>query len=165
MGPKQEDPPAKSPGMIGLPPSARGGRPADPGVHAQQIAREWADVGSSYVERRNRELGIHDGMNGQPDFTGDGRWITFDPYEREGGRNTTGVVVDSGVLNPELLKGKKGGRIWPKMRLKDRVDAIISHEYEELLANGNHAKAIRNAPKTKLPISEEARRLNRARAR
>ena len=28
-----------------------------------------------------------------------------------------------GVLRP----------IWPKMKLKDRIDAIIAHEYEELL--------------------------------
>ena len=153
------------PGMIGLPPSARGGRPADPGLHAQQIAKEWADVAERYVERRNRELGIPDAMNGQPDYAGDGHWVHFDFYEREGGRNTTGVVIDSGVLNPDLLKGLKGGRIWPMMRLKDRIDASIAHEYEELKAAGNHAEAIRNAPKTELPISDEARRLNRARAR
>ena len=43
------------PGMIGPPPSARGGRPADPGLHAQQIAGEWEDVGESYVQQ------AHDG--------------------------------------------------------------------------------------------------------
>jgi hypothetical protein len=116
------------------------------------------------VERRNRELGIPEHMNGQPDYTGDGHWHHFDPYEREGG-NTTGVVVNSGVLNPELLKGQMGGRIWPKIRLKDRIDAIIAYEYEELRANGDHAKAVKAAAKIELPISDEARRLNRARAR
>ena len=129
--------------MIGLPPSARGGRPADAGLHTQQIARKWEDVGESYVKHRNRELGIPEEMNGQPDLGGDRRWRAFDPHEREGGRNTTGVVVDSGVLNPDLLKGLKGGRIWPKMRLKDRIDASIAHEYEELKAGGEHAEAIR----------------------
>jgi hypothetical protein len=69
------------------------------------------------------------------------------------------------VLNPELLKGKKGGRIWPKMRLKDRIDAIIAHEYEELRTGGKHATALKAAAKTNLPISDQARRLNRARAR
>ncbi len=151
--------------MIGEPPSARGGLPADPGLPAQPVAREWEDVGERYVRRRNRELGIPNEMNGQPDYGGDGRWRAFDPYRRIGGANTTGVVVDSGVLNPELLRGRKGGRIWPKMRLKDRIDAIISHEYEELRAGGPHAAAIANAAKTGLPISDEARRLNRARAR
>jgi hypothetical protein len=102
--------------MIGLPPSARAGRPADPGLHAQQIAREWADVGESYVSRRNRELGIPDHMNGQPDYDGDGHWRAFNPHGRQGGENTTGVAVDSGVLNPDLLKGRKGGRLWVKAR-------------------------------------------------
>jgi hypothetical protein len=74
-------------------------------------------------------------------------------------------VVNSGVLNAELLKGKKGGRIWPKMRLKDRIDAIIAHEYEELRTGGQHARALKAAAKTELRISDEARRLNRARAR
>jgi hypothetical protein len=104
-------------------------------------------------------------MNGQSDYGGDGRWRAFDPDKRIGGANTTGVVVDSGMLNPELLKGQKGGRIWPKMRLKDRIDGVLAHEYEEFRAGGEHAEAIKNAAKTELPISGEARRLNRARAR
>jgi hypothetical protein len=151
--------------MIGPSPSARGGRPADPGLHASQIAQEWEDVDEAYVRRGNRELGIPDDMNGQPDYGGDGIKRAFNPKGKTGGSNTTGVVVDSGVLNPELLKGKKGGRIWANLRLKDRIDGIISHEYEELLAEGKHAEALKNAAKTKRPISEEERRLNRARAR
>jgi hypothetical protein len=161
--PMTDDP--KSPGMTGLPPSARSGRPANIAAHACQVAQEWEDVGESYVRSRNRELGIPQHMNGQPDYGGTGQWRAFDPDEREGGRNTTGVVVDSGVLNPELLSGEKGGRIWPKLSLRNRIDAIIAHEYEELRAGGDHAAAIKNAAKTKLPISDEARRLNRARAR
>ncbi len=41
----------------------------------------------------------------------------------------------------------------------------MNHEYEELHASGKHAEAVKNAAKTTLPISDEARRLNRARAR
>jgi len=150
--------------MIGIPPSGRGGRPADLGLHASQVAREWEHVGESYVRRRNRELGIPDHMNGEPDYAGDGRWRAFDPYTKTGGSNTTGVVINSGVLNPELLKGQKGGRIWPRMRLKERIDAIIAHEYEEL-KSPSHAEALKAAAKTELPIRDQARRLNRARAR
>jgi hypothetical protein len=51
------------------------------------------------------------------------------------------------------------------MRLKDRIDAIIAHEYEELRAGGRHLEALKTAARTELPISAEARRLNRARAR
>jgi len=115
--------------MIGLPPSARGltGRPEDIAEHASQVAQEWEDVGETYVRKRMKELGIPESQIGQPDYGGDGRWRAFDPHEREGGKNTTGAVVDAGVLNPDLLKGGKGGRIWPRMRLKDRIDAIIAH--------------------------------------
>jgi hypothetical protein len=152
-------------GMIGLPPSQRGGRPADIADHASQVAQEWEEVGERYMRRRMRELGIPEDQSGQPDYDGDGRWRAFDPLEKKGGANTTGVVVDSGALNPELFKGKKGGRIYPEMRLKDRIDAIIAHEYEELRHEGSHAAALKAAPKTELPISEEARRLCRAMAR
>jgi hypothetical protein len=155
------------PAMIGLPPSARGfyGRPKDIAGHASALAQEWEDVGESYVRKRMRELGIPKDQIGQPDYDGDGRWRAFDPREQKGGANTTGVVVDSGALNPELFQGKKGGRLYPKMRLRDRIDAIIAHEYEELHHEGSHAAALKAAPKTKLSISNEARRLCRAMAR
>jgi hypothetical protein len=159
------DEPHESPGMTGPPPSARGGRPADPGMHAQQIAREWEDVGEGWVQRRMEELGVPDKLIGQPTYGGDGKRRAFDPLGREGGANTTGVVVDSGVLNPELLKGHKGGRLWAKATLRDRIDATIPHEYEELLAGGDYEAAIKAAARTKMPISDMARRINRARVR
>jgi hypothetical protein len=139
--------------------------PRDPADHARQFAQTWADKLEEHCTLRMQELGIPDNMNGQPDYGRDGEWRAFDWRDGEGGRNTTGVVVDSGVLNPELLKGKKGGRIWPGMRLRERIDAIIAHEYEELRAGGNHAQTVKKAAKTGLPISDEARRLNKARAR
>jgi hypothetical protein len=74
-------------------------------------------------------------------------------------------VIDSGVLNPDVLKGEKGAKVWAKARLRDRLDATIAHEYEELRRGGNHAAAIKAAPKTELPVSEESRHINRAQAR
>jgi hypothetical protein len=67
------------------------------------------------------------------------------------------------VLNPELLKGKKGGRIWPKARPRDRIDAIIAHEWEESKTT-DHVATLKAAPKSELPISDEARRICRAMA-
>jgi hypothetical protein len=167
--PMTKTPPDDSPpAMIGLPPSARGltdKPPADAAEHAQDFARRWRDKLEEYCAIRMQELGIPDDMNGQPDYGGGGRWHAFDSHGRKGGANTTGVVVDSGVLNPDMLKGKKGGRIWPKARLRDRIDAIIAHEYEELRHQGSHGAALKAAAKTKLPISDEARRLCRAMAR
>jgi hypothetical protein len=139
--------------------------PETPADHAEQFAHDWADRLELYCTERMQALGIHPDMIGQPDYDGDGRWRAFNPYGRKGGENTTGVVVDSGVLNPELMKNQKGGRIWPRLRLRDRIDAIISHEYEELRHGGRHDAAIDAAAKTDLPISREALRLNRARAR
>jgi hypothetical protein len=160
--PPDEPPPA----MIGLPPSARGltGRPKDIAEHARAVAREWEDVGESYARKRMRELGVPENQIGQPTYDGDGKWRAFDPEGQKGGGCVTGVVVDSGVLNPELLKDKKGGRIYPKMRLRDRIDASIAHEYAELRSR-SHVEALKAAAKTGLPISGEARRLCRAMAR
>ncbi len=72
--------------------------------------------------------------------------------------------MDSGVLNPDLLKGSRGGRIFPKLPLRDRIDSIIAHEYEEI-RHGSHAAALKAAPRTDLPITVLARRLCRAMAR
>ena len=139
--------------------------PSDPADHAEDFAHRWRDKLEEHCSLRMEALGIPDGMNGPPDYDGDGRWMVFNPYGRQGGENTTGVVIDSGVLNPDLLKGEKGGRIWAGLPLRDRIDGAISHEYEELRHGGSHAAALKAAAKTDLPISDEARRLNRARAR
>jgi hypothetical protein len=64
-----------------------------------------------------------------------------------------------------LLKGKKGGRIYPSMTVKARIDSALAHEYEELCACGKHAEALRAAAKTKLPIMPESRRLCKAMVR
>jgi len=159
-------PDKSTPAMIGLPPSARGltGRPADIAEHASEVAREWEDVAETYFRRRMQELGVPGNMIGQPDYGGDGRPRAFDPYERQGGSNTTGIVTDSGVLNPELFKGRKGGRVYPKLTMRERIDAAIAHEYEEL-RHGSHAAALKASAKTELPILLGARRLCRAMVR
>ena len=153
----------KKPAMIGTPPSASQ-VPLDAGLHAQEFARRWADKLEEYCADRMASLGLPDDKIGEPDYDGDGRWRTFDPNGRKGGGTVTGVVIDSGVLNPDLLKGKKGGRLWPGARLRDRIDASIAHELEES-RHGTHEAALKAAAKTKLPISDEARRICRAMAR
>ena len=92
------------------------------------------------------------------------KWCAFDPEGREGGRISMGVTVNSGALNPDLLKGQKGGRIWPKARLRDRIDAIIAHEVEEY-RHGSHMGALKAAAKTEMPITDGARRILRAMGR
>src|SRR4051794_27946324 len=138
--------------------------PRDSADHAQDFARRWVDRLDQYCAIRMDELGIPEGKNGAPDFDGDGKWRAFDPEGRSGGNITSGVYLNSGVLNPELLKGKKGGRIWPKARLRDRIDAIIAHEWAEDQTS-DHDAALKAAARTKLPISDGARRILRAMAR
>ena len=64
------------------------------------------------------------------------------------------------MLNPDLLKGKKGGHIWPKASLRDRIDTIIAHEWAEDKTL-DHDAALKSAAKTELPVSEGAKRILR----
>jgi hypothetical protein len=138
--------------------------PSDPADHAEEFARAWADVLDRYCAERMEELGIPPEMigAGDPDFGV--RWAAFMPHDRQGGGMTTGITVNSGDFNPELLKGKKGGRIWPRARLRDRIDAILAHEYAEGRL-GDHAAALKAAARTDLPVSAGARRILGAMAR
>ena len=138
--------------------------PPDPADHAEQFAHDWADKFEEYCAVRMEELGVPNDKIGEQDYERDGRWRAFNCYGRKGGSNITGIVVDSGALNPDLLNGKKGGRIWPKLPLRHRIDSIIAHEYEEICL-GSHVSALQAASRTELPIGHEARRLCRAMAR
>ena len=136
--------------------------PTDPADHAEDFAHRWADRLNEYCAIRIKELGIPKRLLGAPDYAGDWRWKTFIAHERDGGSITTGIAVNSGVFNPGLLTGK-GSRIWPKARLRDRIDAVIAHEYEED-RTGSHVGALKAAAKTQLPISDGARRILKAMA-
>ena len=138
--------------------------PTDPADHAEEFAHCWADKLDEYCTIRMDELGIPNVKNGEQDPTRRKTWRAFVPYERTGGYTSTGITVNSGCLNPELLKGKKGGRIWPKTRLRDRIDSIIAHEWAEDQTL-DHDEALKAAAKTELPVSKGAKRILRAMAR
>ncbi len=138
--------------------------PADIADHAQDFARRRQPQLEAYCSVRMQEVGVPNDLIGADDLRARMKWTSFDPEGREGGTITKGIVVNSGVLNPELLKGEKGSRVWAKARLKDRIDAIIAHEYEESRL-GDHVKALKAAPKTELGITDGARRICRAMAR
>jgi hypothetical protein len=156
----------ESPGMIGPSPSERGlpAIPADPAEHAARSAREWRDVAESYVGRRMRELGIPEHMIGASDPEYGIKRAAFMPHDREGGNVTTGITVNSGCLNPALLKGKKGGRLWPRASLRDRIDSIIAHEWAESRSL-DHGEALKAAARTDLPVRPGAWRILRAMSR
>jgi hypothetical protein len=152
--------------MIGTPPSARPAIPGDPKEHAKQFAREWADVAETYTQKRMSELGILEHQIGASDWERGIARRAFFPNEVHGGGNVPGgrLSIDSGVLNPDLNAeaiGPEAAALWAKSRLRDRIDATISHEYEEAAAGGSHVEAVQRAPDTALPIRDKARCLLR----
>jgi hypothetical protein len=149
------------PGMIGPSPSERGlpAVPADPAEHAKRVAREWHDVGESYVRRRMKELGIPEVMIGSSDHERGGDRYAFFSDEIDGGGVAPGgrISVDSGILNPE----PHPIRAWSDQILRLRIDAIIAHEFEEAIG-GTHEYAVENSPETDLPVGGAVRKLLRA---
>jgi hypothetical protein len=141
------------------------GRPADPSLHAKEVAHEWEDVAESYIRGRMRQLGIPDDQIGAPDYERGGRHSVFLADEAIGGSYGTGnrLFVDSGVLNPELnadVIGPNASQVWAKSRLRDRIEAVIVHEYSE--AQGiPHDVVVERAADTALPIGDNARRILR----
>lgn len=137
--------------------------PSDPADHAEGFAHRYANDLNAYCAIRMQELGIPKQLHGATDFDGDGRWKAFIAHGRSGGNLTDGISVNSGALNPALLEGK-GSRVWAKARLRDRIDAVICHEYEDDRL-GTHEAALKHAPKTALPITDGARRILKAMGR
>src|SRR5712671_6732712 len=132
--------------------------PSEPADHAEDFAHRYAEPLDQYCTLRMEELGIPEEKLGADDLRPYMPWCAFDPQGREGGNITSGITVNSGVLNPDLLKGQKGGRIWRRARLRDRIDATIAHEWEES-KHVNHEAALKAAAKTELPVSDGAKRI------
>ena len=149
------------PGMEGTPPSARQ-IPADPALHAVDFSVRYAEPMNYLVETRMMELGIDPPRIGSGDRDRGIRHAAFHPRDTIGGSNGAGgrLTVDSGVFNPELMARLPAREAWPPARLRDRLDAIIAHEYEEARA-GDHVAALARGPDTELPIREDARKLLR----
>ena len=118
--------------------------PTDPAEHAEEFAHCWADKLDEYCTIRMGELGIPNDKNGEQDPNRPKSWRAFVPDERTGGYTSRGITVNSGCLNPELLKGKKGGKVWPKARLQGigstRVDRRTSGREDQTLDHDQAAE-------------------------
>jgi hypothetical protein len=139
----------------------------DPAAHARDVAARYAHDLDLAVAERMRELGIHDDQIGMPDEDHGIQWAAFHPHGTEGGNNSPDgrLIVDSGLLNLELLRkdyGEEAASLFSRSRLRDRLDSIIAHEYEEHRHGMDHEAALRAAPKTALPITERAREIANA---
>lgn len=77
-----------------------------------------------------------------------------------------GINVDFAALDPNFPPMRKVAT-WSSSRLKDRIDAVIAHEYTEVLlpaltlGKETHMVALKTAPETTLKITEGARRILR----
>ena len=138
--------------------------PSDPADHAEDFAHRYAHDLDAYCAIRMEQLGLPEHLHGTPDLEGDGKWRAFISRDRAGGNLLKGIAVNSGCLNPELVKGKPGSRVYANARLRDRIDAIIAHEYEEDRL-GSHEAALKHGMKTELPISDGAKRILKAMGR
>jgi hypothetical protein len=141
-----------------------------------RFAEEWESVLNVVVARRMRAVGVPDsmiGIHGMP-YEDPGAFVRTHAV---GGSNNNipdrgimgdrpGINVDIAVLDvafPPMLKVVS----WSEGRLKDRIDAVIAHEYTEVLSTGlpvgrtPHQYAVQAAPETSLKITEGARRILR----
>ncbi len=136
----------------------------DPAAHARDFATRNADALERLIEQRMRDVGVSHNLIGDMPLGGGPR-RAFHPQIGDGGGVTVGrgINVDNGVFNPHLLGDPAAGgvaRTWARARLRDRIDAVIAHEFEEAIA-GTHGAALQNAPNTGLNISREARQILR----
>ena len=158
------------------PPAARHGRHAtfgarplpDPrlsGGACRSAAHEWRDVAETYVNRRMRELGIPEARIGTSDPEYGIKRAAFMPHDREGGNITTGVTVNSVRPQPRFAEGREWRTSLAEgANIRDRIDAIIAHEWAEA-HHVTHEAALKAAAKTELPITDGARRILRAMSR
>jgi hypothetical protein len=139
--------------------------PTDPAAHAAEFAARNVDAFEAIIQQRMRDVGVPDRLIGDMPLGG-GTRRAFHPQAEDGGGVTvgSGINVDSGVLNPNLLgdpTATVAARLWSRARLRDRIDAVIAHEYEECV-RGTDLAARQHAPTTTLRISDEARAILRA---
>jgi hypothetical protein len=134
----------------------------DPAAHARDFAERYAEPMDYHVAHRMAELGIKE--IGMPDRDAGIQWAAFHPHGTVGGSYAPDgrLIVDSGVFNLFLLTkdyGEMASRLFRQSRLRDRLDSIIAHEFEEHRNGMDHEAALRAAPNTELPISDRAREI------
>ena len=136
----------------------------DPSDHSVDFAQRYFTDLDLAAGQAMLDLGIPLEKIGASDPVNGIRHAAFHPnYRNGGGVSPDGrIVIESGVLNPDLLviMGTDASDAWSRAGLRDRIEAVIAHEFEESL-RGTHESAVEHAPETRLPIGEPARRLLR----
>jgi hypothetical protein len=142
---------------------------------SQARPQGYEDLINEAVIARMKKLGIPEESIGYKGFYGK----PFETHRVRGGGNvrpngyfeTKGINVDIAALDPLF---EKGSSTWAKGSWKDRIDAMIVHEWEEVNSSkigdvvlrgkhypADHADSLLLAPETSLPISPRARQILR----
>jgi hypothetical protein len=138
--------------------------PSDPADHAEDFSRRYAEDLEIVAGQTMMDLGIPDNQMGERDHARGSKIYSFFPGDRQRGTvsHAGQVTLDSGLMNPDLLKDgydQEAQRAWRTTRIRERAQAIIAHEMAEHAYGGDHELALIAGPETKLPISYEAREL------
>jgi RHS repeat-associated protein len=139
-----------------------------------QLPRNVADFANTNQDRlskvignRMRHVGVPEEMIGIEYYGVDkGPFVRYDPPQlggniRVGTNGKPGINVDPAVFD---ANAPKMGNLpsWKSARVQDRIDAVIAHEYTEVLAPQGvdfHIHALKNAENTPLKISDRARQI------
>jgi hypothetical protein len=144
-----------------------------PGYRLPPDVADFADRFQAELERavgnRMRRVGVPPDMIGIRYWGVDaGAFVRYHPPQlggniRSGLDGRPGINVDAAVLDADAPKvGSLAA--WRAGALKDRVDAVIAHEFTEVTAppgGDSHAHAVGTAELTPLAITDRARQILR----
>jgi hypothetical protein len=133
------------------------------------FANRYQDPLSRAIGNRMRQVGVPDEMIGVEWWGVDkGPFVHYQPPQlggniRVGLNGKPGINVDAAVFDANAPKiGNLAS--WKSASLRDRIDAVIAHEYTEALAPQGvdfHIHALKKAENTPLKISGQARQILR----
>jgi hypothetical protein len=133
------------------------------------FANRYQDLLSRAIGNRMRRVGVPDEMIGVEWWGVDkGPFVRYQPPQlggniRAGLNGKPGINIDPAVFD---ANAPKMGNLpsWKPANLRDRIDAVITHEYTEALAPQGvdfHIHAVKTAENTLLKISDRARQILR----
>ena len=129
------------------------------------FARRYRALLSEAIANRMRRIGVPSDMIGIEYWGVDtGAFVEYFPPQlggniRVGLNGRTGINVDPAIFD---FDAPKVGQLsaWRGARLRDRVDAVVAHEFTEATAPEGcdfHQYAIEHAERTELEITDRAR--------
>jgi hypothetical protein len=136
-------------------------------AHVADFANQYQEPLNAAIGNRMRQVGVPDEMVGIKYYGVDeGAFVRYDPPQlggniRVGTNGKPGINVDPAVFD---ANAPKMGQLpsWRSASLRDRIDAVIAHEYTEVTAPQGvdfHIHALKNAENTPLKITDRARQI------